>query len=134
MPFFLRASTLCRISLEIFLGVTPSILSGSIFSESSVGVPINVVLLLINAERRTTIFPSNSSGCVRLSDTSSHTFSPLRSSVSSRYSMSRPMQESLALPLPRRSSTSVKLESTAPLIAVVPEIRWNTSSAVSLRR
>ena len=37
--------------------------------------------------------------------------------------MSRPMQVSLALPLPRLSSTSVKLESTAPLMAVVPEIR-----------
>ena len=36
--------------------------------------------------------------------------------------------------LPRRSSTSVKLESTAPLMAVVPEIRWNTSSAFSFRR
>lgn len=28
-----------------------------------------------------------------------------------------------ALPLPRRSSTSVKLESTAPLMAVVPGVR-----------
>ena len=35
---------------------------------------------------------------------------------------------------PRFSSTSVKLESTAPLMAVVPEIRWNTSSAFSFRR
>ena len=52
----------------------------------------------------------------------------------SRYSMSLPTQESFALPLPRRSSTSVKLESTAPLMAVVPEIRWNTSSAFSFRR
>ena len=81
-----------------------------------------------------TIRPPSSSGCIRLSDTSSHTFSALRSSVSSRYSMSRPMQESVALPLPRLSSTSVKLESTAPLMAVVPEMRLNTSSASSFRR
>ena len=75
-----------------------------------------------------------SSGCVLLSATISHTFSTLRSRDNSRYSMSRPMQESFALPLPRRSSTRVKLESTAPLMAVVPEIRLNTSSAVSFRR
>ena len=46
--------------------------------------------------------------------------------------MSRPMQESVALPLPRLSSTSVKLESTAPLMAVVPEMLLNTSSVFFL--
>ena len=77
---------------------------------------------------------SNSSGRDLLSEISSHTLSPFRSSSSSWYSMSLPMQVSFARPLPRRSSTKVKLESTAPLMAVVPEIRWNTSSAFSFRR
>ena len=43
-------------------------------------------------------------------------------------------RRTIALPLPRLSSTSVKLESTAPLMAVVPEMRLNTSSASSFRR
>lgn len=66
---------------------------------------------------------SNSSGCDLLSEISSHTLSPFRSSSNSRNSISRPIQVSFARLLPRRSSTSVKLESTAPLMAVVPEMR-----------
>ena len=66
---------------------------------------------------------SKRSGCVLLSESNSHTLSAFRSSSNSRYSMSLPMQVSFARPLPRRSSTKVKLESTAPLMAVVPEIR-----------
>ena len=134
MSILLSAATLCRIRRDTFFGVMPSLPTGSICADSSVGVPINSARSRISSERRMTMRPPSSSGCVRLSDISSHTFSALRSSVSSRYSMSRPMQESVALPLPRLSSTSVKLESTAPLMAVVPEMRLNTSSASSFRR
>ena len=101
MPILLSAATLCRIRRDTFFGVMPSLPAGSICADSYVGVPINSARSRINSERRMTIRPPSSSGCVRLSDTSSHTFSALRSSVSSRYSMSRPIQESVALPLPR---------------------------------
>ena len=43
-------------------------------------------------------------------------------------------RRTIALPLPRLSSTSVKLESTAPLMAVVPEMRLHTSTASYFRR
>ena len=53
-PIFLRASTLCRISLEIFWALPLQTYQGRSFRELR-GVPINIVLVLINAERRTTI-------------------------------------------------------------------------------
>ena len=86
MPISLSVSTLCRIRRDTFFGVMPSLPAGAICADSSVGVPINSARSRISSERRTTIRPPSSSGCVRLSDTSSHTFSALRSSVSSRYS------------------------------------------------
>ncbi len=55
MPIFLSASRFCRICLDTFLGEIRSTPTGSIRSDSSVGVPINTVLVLINAEMRTTI-------------------------------------------------------------------------------
>ena len=100
MPILLSASRFCTICRDTFLGEIRSTPTGSIRSDSSVGVPINSVWSCISSERRETMRSPSSSGCVRLSDTSSQTFSLLRSSVSSRYSMSRPMQESFALPLP----------------------------------
>ncbi|BAL01039.1 hypothetical protein OBV_38400 [Oscillibacter valericigenes Sjm18-20] len=44
------------------------------------------------------------------------------------------MQESVALPLPRRSSTNVKLPSTAPDSPVVPEMRLNGSASFCFLR
>ena len=97
MSILLSAATLCRIRRDTFLGVMPSVPTGSILSDNSVGVPINSARSRISSERRMAIWPPRSSGCVRLSDISSHTFSALRSSVSSRYSMSRPMQKNFAV-------------------------------------
>ena len=104
IPILLSAATLCRIRRDTFFGVMPSLPAGSIFSNSTLAGALISGCRRSNSERRMTIRPPSSSGCVRLSDTSSHTFSALRSSVSSRYSMSRPMQESFALPLPRLSA------------------------------
>ena len=62
-PVSLRATTLCRILRETFLGVIPSLPAGSMSCANSVGVPINVARFLSKAERRKTILPPKSYGC-----------------------------------------------------------------------
>ena len=80
-----------------FLGEMRSTPTGSIRSDRSVGVPINSGFghASVRREDRRCGRPAAPavSGCPTPAP---HTFSPLRSSVGSRYSMSRPIQESFA--------------------------------------
>ena len=131
-PAFFRAPTLFRICPDILRGETSSSPSGSITETSSVGVPINSPFFVTNSERRKTSFPPF--GIVRLSLFRRHTLFSSRSSSNSPYSISLPMQKSFASPLPLAFSTKVRLVSTAPLIAAVPEMRLKTSSANSFLR
>ena len=55
IPALFRASTLCRIIRATFLGVMLRLRSGSICSESSVGVPIKLFRSVRKAERSVTI-------------------------------------------------------------------------------
>ena len=54
IPILLRASMFSRICLDTFFGVSPSVPSGSIFLESSVGVPINSLSKRSSSEIRNT--------------------------------------------------------------------------------
>ncbi len=87
----LSAATLCRIRRDTFFGVMPRCPQGRSARTASVGVPINSARSRISSERRMTIWPPSSSGCVGCPTPAPTHFSALRSSVSSRYSMSRPM-------------------------------------------
>ena len=103
IPALFRASTLCRIIRATFLGVIPRFRSGSICSESSVGVPIKLFRSVRKAERSVTICSPGCPACVPLSDTSSHTFSLPRWSSSSRYS-----------PGPRRRASPCRCPAAPP--------------------
>ena len=75
MPILLSAATLCRIRRDTFFGVMPSLPTGSICADSSVGVPINSVRSRISSERRMTI-RSPSSSAVFCCPTSAPTHFP----------------------------------------------------------